>query len=69
MLSHFRLVQLFETLWIAACQVPLWDSPGKNTEVGYHAPLQEVIPTWGFNPHLLHARWILYPLSHLGSPL
>ena len=22
----------------------------------------------GLNPHLLHFRWILYPLSHQGSP-
>ena len=47
-----------------------WDSPGKNTRVGCHALLQGIFPTQGLNPHLclLHCRWILYLLSHLGSP-
>ena len=31
-----------------------WDSPGKNTGVGYHALLQEIFPTQGSNPCLLH---------------
>ena len=26
-----------------------------------------IFPTQGSNPSLLHCRWILYPLSHLGS--
>ena len=30
-----------------------WDSPGKNTGVGCHA-LQEIVPTQGRNPSLLH---------------
>ena len=30
-----------------------WDSPGKNTGVGYHALLQGIFPTQGSNPHLL----------------
>ena len=29
--------------------------------------LQEIFPTQGLNPGLLHCRWILYHLSHLGS--
>ena len=48
-----------------------WDSSGKNTGVGGHARLQGIIPTQGSNPglwRLLHCRWILYPLSHQGSP-
>ena len=44
-----------------------WDSPGKNTGVGRHAFHQGIFPTQGLNPHLLHCRQILYPLSHLGS--
>ena len=44
------------------------DSPGKNTEVGCHALLQGIFPTQGSNPGLLHCRWILYYLSHQGSP-
>ena len=30
-----------------------WDSPGKNTGVGYHALLQGTFPTQGSNLHLL----------------
>ena len=44
------------------------DSPGKNTEVGCHALLQGIFPTQGSNPGLPHCRWILYCLSHQGSP-
>ena len=44
------------------------DSPGKSTGVGCHALLQEIFPTQGSNPGLLHCRLILYCLSHQGSP-
>ena len=44
------------------------DSPDKNTGVGCHALLQGNFPTWGSNPGLPHCRWILYHLSHQGSP-
>ena len=44
------------------------DSPGKNIIVGCHALLQGIFPTQGSNPGLLHCRWILYCLSHQGSP-
>ena len=30
-----------------------WDSPGKNTAVGCRALLQGIVPTQGWNPHLL----------------
>ena len=58
------------TPWtVAPCQAPLsWNSPGKNTEVGYHALLQEIFPIQGSNPDLLHCRQILYHLSHQRSP-
>ena len=29
-----------------------WDSPGKNTGVGFHALLLGIFPTWGSNSHL-----------------
>ena len=45
-----------------------WDSPGKNTGVGYHLLLQGIFPTQGSNPGLLYFRQTLYPLSHQGSP-
>ena len=44
------------------------DSPGKNAGVGCHALLQGVFPTQGSTSGLPHCRWILYCLSHQGSP-
>ena len=44
------------------------ESPGKNTRVGYHAPLEGVFPTQGSNPGLLHCGQIIYYLSHQESP-
>ena len=43
------------------------DSPGKNTGVDCHALLQEIFPTQGSNPGLLHCRQFLYHLNHQGS--
>ena len=43
-------------------------SPNKNTGVGCHALLQGIFPTQGLNSGLPHCRWILYHLSHQGSP-
>ena len=31
--------------------------PGNNTGTGCHFLLEEIIPTQGSNPHLLHCRW------------
>jgi len=45
------------------CILP-WDFPGKNTRVGSHSLLQEIFPTQGLNPDLLHCRQSLYCLSH-----
>ena len=42
-------------------------SSSKNTGVGCQALLQEIFPTQGSNPGLLHCRWILYHLSHQGN--
>ena len=44
------------------------DSPGKNIWMGCHALLQGIFLTQGLNPGLPHWRWILYHLSHQGSP-
>ena len=44
------------------------DSPSKNTAVGCHALLQRIFPTQGLNPGFPHYRWIIYHLSHQGSP-
>jgi len=40
-----------------------WDYPGKNTGEGCHSLLQ------GISLGFLLGRWILLPLSYLGSPL
>ena len=44
--------------------------PGKpkNTGVGSLSLLQVIFPPQGSNPGLLHCRWIIYQLSHQGSP-
>ena len=45
-----------------------WNSPGQNTEVSSLSLLQGIFPTQGLKPGLPHCRWILYQLSHQGSP-
>ena len=48
-----------------------WDSPGKNTAMGCHTLLQGIFPTPRLNlwlPAFPALKWILGPLSHLGSP-
>ena len=45
-----------------------WNSPGQNTGVGSLSLLQGIFPTQGSNPGLPHCKWILYQLSHKGSP-
>ena len=73
MLTHFSHVWLFVTLCtIGFWRLCPWDSPGKNTGVGFHALLQGIFLTQGLNLNLLHLlyfRQILYPLSLLGSPI
>ena len=44
------------------------DSPGKITEMGCLALLQGIFPTKRSNPGFRYCRWILYCLSHQGSP-
>ena len=44
------------------------DSPGKNIGLGCHALLQGTFPTQESNPDLPYCKWILYHLSHQGSP-
>ena len=45
-----------------------WNSPGQNTGVGLLSLLQGIFPTQGSNLGLPRCRWILYQLSHKGSP-
>ena len=65
-LSHFSRIQLFETPWAVARQVPL--SMGllqvRILEWDCHFLLQGIFLTKGSNLGLLHCRWIFYQLSH-----
>ena len=48
-----------------------WDSPGKNTGIGCHAPLQRIFPTQGSSLHylcLLHWQAGPLPLVPPGKP-
>ena len=56
-----------DSLWPHGLYSP-WNSPGQNTGVGSLSLLQRIFPTQGSNPGLPHCRWILYQLSHKGSP-
>ena len=56
-----------DSLWPHGLYSP-WNSPGQNTGVGSLSLLQEIFPTQGLNPGLLHCRQILYQLSHKRSP-
>ena len=56
-----------DSLWPQGLYSP-WNSPGQNTGVGSLSLLWGIFPTQGLNPGLLHCRWILYQLSHKGSP-
>ena len=45
-----------------------WNSPGQNTGVCNLALPQGIFPTQRLNTNLPHYKWILYQLSHMGSP-
>ena len=45
-----------------------WNSPGQNTGVGSPSLLQGIFPIQGSNSGLPNCRWILYQVSHKGSP-
>ena len=57
-------------LWPTRLLCP-WGSPGKSAGVSFHALLQGIFPTQGWNPRLsclLHRQADSYPLCHQGSP-
>ena len=71
--SPHYLAQFAFKYWVLPWDFPWdylcpWGFPGKNTGVGCHFLLQGIVPTLGSNPGLLHCKWILYCLSHQGSP-
>ena len=57
--------KLLSHVWLF---VTPWNSPGQNTGVGSLSLLQRIFLTQGSNPGFPHCRWILYQLSHKGSP-
>ena len=61
------------TPWTAACQAPpSWDSPGKNTGMGFHILLHRISLMQGSNSHLLYLlHWQADSLSikPLGKPM
>ena len=65
LLSSFSCVWLFATPRTVALQAPL--SMGFSRQEYCHFLLQGIFLTQGSNPCLLHCRWTLHPLSHLGS--
>ena len=46
-----------------------WNAPGTSTRVGSCSLLQGIFLAQGLNPGLPYCRWILYQLSHQGSPV
>ena len=59
-----------DSLWLHGLYSP-WNSWGQNTAVGSLSLLQGIFPArdWTrWNPGIPHCRWILYQLSHKGSP-
>ena len=71
-LNCFCWVRLLGTPWISAHQAHCpWDSPGKNTGVGFHFLLWGIFPTQGSNPQflcLLHWQAGSLPLATPGKP-
>ena len=45
-----------------------WNSPGQTTGAGSHSLCQGIFPTQESNQSLLRCGWILYQMSHKGSP-
>ena len=63
--KSFSRVQLSVIPW--TIQSIEFSRPGENG-VSSLSLLQGIFPTQGLNPGVLNCRWILYQLSHKGSP-
>ena len=69
MLSRFSRVWLSVTPWTVAHQAPLSiEFSRQEYWSGLPCLLQGIFPTQGSKPVFPHYRWILYHLSHQGSP-
>ena len=59
----------FATTWTAVHQAPRFMGIVQARVLEWvFALFQGIFPTQGLNPGLPHCRWILYKLSHQGSP-
>ena len=68
LIMKVKVAQLCPTLCDPMGYTSPWNSPEQNTGVGSFSLLRGIFPTQGLNPGLPHCRWILYELSHQGSP-
>ena len=64
-----KVIQLCPTLCDPKAYTVHGILQARMLEWGSLSLLQGIFPTQGLNPHLPHCRWILYQLSHKGSPL
>ena len=72
-----KVKELVTQSYLTLCHPMNCSQPGSSVhgilqarilEWGCHALLQGIFPTQGWNPGLLHCRWILYQQSYQGSP-
>ena len=63
-----RSQQILNIPWTTYMNYSPWNSPGLDSGVGSLSLLQGIFPTQVSNPGLPHCRWIIYQMSHHGSP-
>ena len=69
-MKSLSCVRLFATPWTVAYQALLFMGFSRQSFWSrLPFPSQQIFPTQGSNPCLLHCRQMLYHLSHQGSPL
>ena len=58
------------SLMFCSLVMPLcpWNSPGKDTRVGWHSLRQGIFPTQGWNLGLLHCKQTILPSEPPGKP-
>ena len=66
--EHMAIMNESESRSVTSTLCDPWTIQGQNTGVGTFPLLQEIFPTQGTNPGLLHCRRILYQLSRKESP-
>ena len=69
MVTHCSHVHLFVTERTVVHQALSMEFSRQVYWTGLPCPLQGIFPTQRLNPGFPHCRWILYHLSHQGSPL